>query len=347
MEIAMFKAGIIGCGRIGSLFDDDSRRKTISSHAGAYSTIGEIKLVAACDLDAGRLQKCGQKWAIPSLYQDYKKMLMLMGEKLDILSICTPNSTHLDIVKEAIKTKIKVIFCEKPIADSLENADEMIRLCKEKDVFLQINHQRRFDKLHREIKNFINNGLLGKIQQVSFYYTRGIANTGSHMFDLLRFFFGDAKWIQVIYSKNKSENLEDPNIDGILKFKNGIFCTIQACDSRYFQLFELDCLGSQGRLKLKHDGRDLDFWTIREDSFGFRRLFKAPIPVKRKLPFEPMVPGVEHLIDCLQTQRKSLSSGMNGRAALELICASLKSANLDGKRIKLPLRKSRIKVKSK
>lgn len=58
------RAGIVGCGRIGSEFDDDPKRKTVSTHAGAYSASSDIKLVAASDLDEERLRKCGKRWGI-------------------------------------------------------------------------------------------------------------------------------------------------------------------------------------------------------------------------------------------------------------------------------------------
>ena len=61
------RAGIVGCGRVGAEFDDDPKRKQISTHAGAYSAVSGVELVAACDLDEEKLNKCGQRWNIPSL----------------------------------------------------------------------------------------------------------------------------------------------------------------------------------------------------------------------------------------------------------------------------------------
>ncbi|MFC2048072.1 Gfo/Idh/MocA family protein [Chloroflexota bacterium] len=342
-----FRAGIIGCGRIGSKFDDDPKRKAISTHAGAYHAVSEVDLVAACDLNKEELNKCGRRWQIPSLYEDYREMLI--NEALDILSICTWNSTHLDIVREAIKSGVKAIFCEKPIADSLKNADKIIKLCNEKGAILQVDHQRRFDSFHQEVKDFLQKGNLGDIQQVTFYYTAGVANTGSHMFDLLRFFFGDVDWVRAIYSQNKSPNPNDPNIDGIMKFNNGTLCAIQACDAQKFLIFEMDCIGTRGRLNLTHSGFDLEFYEVKESErfSGYREIFNRPPPINKDAPREFMVSAVEHLVTCLKDGKRPISSGEDGRASLELICAFHESAGADGNKVSLPLVDSEIEIQSK
>lgn len=343
----MLKAGIVGCGRIGSEFDEDPKRKMISTHAGAYSAVDGVELVAVSDLDEGKLKRCGEKWKIISLYKDYREMLK--KERLDIISICTWNSTHLEIVEDAVKSGVKAIFCEKPIANTLKSADKIVELCEAENVILQIDHQRRFDEFHQNIKEFIESNQLGKIQQVSFYYTAGIANTGSHMFDLLRFFFGEVEWVQAVYSENKSPNFQDPNIDGSLKFRNGAFCTIQACDVRFFSLFEMDCVGTEGRLKITLSGFDLEFYEIGESKFfsGYKELFRSQSPIRVNSPREFMFNGVKQLIRCLEEGKKPLSSGEDGRASLELICAFHESARSNGLKVKLPLKDSDVEIRSK
>ena len=255
-----YKAGIIGCGRIGCGFDDDPKRKYIATHAGAYSSVNDVSLVALADTDRTKLEKYKEKFHVPSIFTDY--MEMLKKEKPDIVSICTLNDTHYEITKNAVESGVEAIFCEKPIASKLDEARDMVNFCNKKNVVLMIDHQRRFCKFHQTVKAFIDNNKLGDIQQVSFYYTAGIANTGSHMFDLLRFFFGDVDWVFAVKSENISPNEKDPNFDGVLKFKNGIFCTIQACDINKFLVFDLNITGSTGRLKLIHSGFDYEFYTI-------------------------------------------------------------------------------------
>jgi predicted dehydrogenase len=342
-----YKVAIVGCGRIGSEFDDDPKRKGVSSHAGAYSAVPETDLVAVADINREKLNKCGKRWSVKSLYQNYEEMLET--ENIDILSICTWNSTHLDIVKKAVEYNVKAIFCEKPIADTLDNAYKIVEICNKNNVILQIDHQRRFDKFHQAIRAFIITGKLGKIQHVSFYYTAGIANTGSHMFDLLRSFFGDVAWIMAFPSENKSANEIDPNFDGVLRFRNKVFCTIHACAVNNFLIFEMDIMGEKGRLLITHSGHDLDFYEIRESNLlsGYKELYSGVPPIDVNLPRESMINGVKHLVDCLGNSKQSTSSGDDGLRALELICAFHESAKEDGKKIYLPLKESFIKIKSR
>lgn len=345
----VYKCAVIGCGRIGCGFDDDPKRKQVATHAKAYFTLSETELIALCDVDKEKLAKYGKKFSTKT-YTDYKDMFK--KEKLDILSVCTLNNTHLEIVEEAIKNKanlgLKAIFCEKPIADNLKNAQKMIELCKKNKVILSIGHQRRFDPMHRNIRKFILEGKFGELQQASFYYSAGISNTGTHMFDLLRFLFGDVEWVSAFKSEAENVNSADPNLDGTINFKNGGRCTIQAIDVKKFMLFELDAIGTKSRLKILDSGFKTEYYTI-EDSPYYDGYFE---PYKTKPPFKVddeknyLINGVKHIIECIETGKEPLGSGTDGKKALELISAFHLSASQNGKKVFLPLKKD-IRLSSK
>lgn len=342
-----YSAAVVGCGRIGCGFDDDPKRKYIATHAGAYNLVEDTKLVALVDSDIEKLKKYGQKFNAGGRYTDYREMLE--GEQPDIVSICTWNSTHHEIITESVKSGVKAIFCEKPITDNLETAEAAVRLCEDNKVLLFIDHQRRFDEMHQEVRDYISEGMLGRIQQASFFYTTGIANTGSHMFDLLRFFLGDVEWVSAVESMNKSPNKSDPNLDGVLKFKNGVFCSIHACDVKDYLIFELDILGGGGRIRITNSGFDLDYFKVDESEFfrGYRELLKTDPPIKTDRPRNFMVNGVKHIVKCLDGKDKPLSSGVDGLKALELICAFHESAKKGGERVTLPLKESKVEIKSR
>ena len=309
----MLRAGVIGCGRIGSEFDEDPKRDYVASHSTAYVKNMNTKLVAVCDIDKKKADKCAERCIVDNVYTDYKEMLK--KEKLDIISVCTPVNTHPEIVEFAAKY-VKGIYCEKPIALTLKQARKMIDVCKKNNVILQINHQRRFDKLYDTVRDCID---IGEIKTVTFYYNRGIYNTGSHMFDLLNWFFGKPIWVSAFG--------EEPS--GIIKY-NDIMCNVIYCDVDY-PIFEMDIIGTKGRIQLINGGTDINYYKVvqskqhsenkelKEYVFPYIKLISNSY--KKALEH-----GVEHLILCGEKNKETLSSGEDGYESLLLIQAFLDSA---------------------
>jgi len=331
------RAGVVGCGRIGCGFDDDPRRKYASTHARAYVSTPRIELAALCDMDASKLERYGETFKVRGRYLNCRQMFE--QEKLDIVSICTPSSSHLEIVRAASECGARGILCEKPIADGLTAADEMIQLCKNRGVMLMIGHQRRFDPMHQRLAKFVREGGLGRVQQVTCYYTAGVTNTGTHLFDLLRFYLGDVAWVEGRLSASTPPNAADLNIDGWLGFANGTLAAIQACSTSAYTIFEIVLLGTKGRLRLSSHGFHAEFEEARESEryTGYCELFPAVLPVEGEFTQELLPRGVAQLIECIQTGADPVSCGEDGRAALEIICALRQSALEQGKRIQLPL----------
>lgn len=341
------RAGIVGCGRIGCGFDDDPRRQYASTHARAYLRTDGIELVGLCDIDEEKLQRYGAKFNVSRIYADYQEMLQ--QEDLDVVSICTLSNSHLEITRAAVEAGIRGIFCEKPIAESLSAADEMIRLCAGRGVDLVIGHQRRFDPMHQRLARFVHEGGLGRVQQGTCYYTAGIANTGTHLLDLLRFYLGEASWVCGRLSANPSSHATDPNIDGWIGFANGAVVAIQALDAEAYTIFEITLLGTERRLRIGSHGSRVEFEEAAQSNCfsGYRELFPAAPPVESRSTQELLMCGVAHLLDCVEKRHKPVSSGEDGRAALEIVCALSQSAMECGTRIELPLESTSVMVQSK
>lgn len=341
------RAAVIGCGRIGCGFDDDLRRQYASTHARAYLRTDGVELVALCDMDGEKLDRYATKFGVGGRFTDYKEMLE--KEELDVVSVCTLSPSHLEITRAAVEVGVRGIFCEKPIAESLSAADEMIRLCAESGVALMIGHQRRFDPAHQRLARFASEGGLGCVQQGTCYYTAGVANTGTHLFDLLRFYLGGAAWVSGRFSPCPSANATDPNIDGWIGFAGGATVALQALNVAAYTIFEITLLGTKGRLRLGEHGYSAEFEEVRpsERYSGYYELFPAALPTETKFTQELLIGGVGHLIDCIKHGMKPISSGEDGRAALEIICALSQSAVECGKRIELPLASASLTIPSK
>lgn len=339
------RCGLIGCGRIGCGFDDKQKGKNVITHAGSYFKNKNTELVALCDIDLLKLKKYGKKYHVDGLFTNSTNMFK--NTKLDCVSICTLVDSHLYFVKEAVKFGIKGIFLEKPISYDIQTTKKIIELCKSRNIILVLNHQRRFDPYYHELKKFIHHKL-GQIQLVDVYYGGGIANTGSHLFDLIRYFFGESISIYGKYSKNKSNNNHDPNIDAIIQLKNGLICNLHAIDFQKYVNFEMLIMGSLGKLRINLIANTYDaeyFKAIKIDSSGTKTLKKSPISFKKPKKSSIYI-GVENLVDCIKSKKTPLSTGKDGLKSLELILASIQSCK-QNKLIQIPFSNNKYKINSK
>jgi len=319
--MTLYKTAVIGCGRIGCGFVDDPLRGSLSTHAGAYAAAKRARLVALCDLDISAASECAGGSDV-HVYTDYREMLE--RERPDIVSVCTPPETHERIVCDVARAPgVGAIFCEKPIATMCSAAEHMIRVCAEQNVLLTINHQRRFSPFHQEIGHFVRRERgLGKIQQVVCYYAGGVANTGSHLFDLLRLYLGEVTRARGHASLNSSRRPGDPNVDGCLWFGD-VKVAVRACDPEAYAIFEVDILGTLGRLRVLSSGyrAELEMALPSQNFTGIKELGAAARPsLLRPEPNKWIYFGVRHIIECLDSDSvRPLSSGEDGLAALKII----------------------------
>lgn len=340
-----YRCAVIGLGRIGCGFDDSPNATTVSTHAGAYYQTKKTKLVTFCDIDKSKLVKYGPKYNVTRLHTDYQQMFR--DEKLDIISICTHANFHRKIVEAACRAGIRGIYLEKPISDSLIDARKIIEICAKNKVKLQINHQRRFDPFYHKLKKIINTKKFGRIQHFNVYYGAGIANTGSHICDLIRYLFDDIKWVEGTLSSNPSNNIQDPNIDGSIMCKNGVKCNIFGFDYSQYGIIEFDIIATGGRIKLNLTTGKTEFFRVSPPKIGlyYNELVEVPFSAPPKT--SAIYRGLENLLYSVEKDQEPLCSGNDGYASLEAIIALMKSTSKNGKRILLPLKDTNHKINSK
>ncbi len=157
-------------------------------------------------LDKERARTLGEKHGVPEVYDNAEQLIA--SQNVDVVYICTPDEFHAPYTILAAKNA-KHVCCEKPMALSAEECQQMINACNAADVKLMPAFMMRFHPSHRNIQNLISQGELGKIVQVrvqcSFWYPDNgnwrqypisggggaLWDLGSHAIDLLRFLLRD------------------------------------------------------------------------------------------------------------------------------------------------------------
>ncbi len=151
------RIGIIGSGGIAQ-----------SSHMRGYASMPDLcEMVAVCDINPETAKTAAEKYNIEKTYTDYKTMLA--EEKLDAVSVTTPNAYHLQPSVDALNAGLHVL-CEKPLAMNAEEARKMCAVARDSGKILQVALQQRFTGQARFMKEYIDGGHMGDI-----YYARAQA----------------------------------------------------------------------------------------------------------------------------------------------------------------------------
>jgi predicted dehydrogenase len=337
------QCAVIGCGRIGCSFDDSTKNNVIMTHAGSYYYNTKTNLVALCDVDKIKLKKYGRKYSVSKLFDNPNELFENMD--LDCVSICTHANSHLELVKIAAKNGIKAIFLEKPISNSISNSLQIIEICKKNKIKLLIDHQRRFDPFFINLKKFVNNKI-GKIQTVNIIYGGGIVNTGTHIIDLLRYFFGEISSVNASLSQNSSYNTSDPNLDGKIIFKNKIICFLHALDLSHYGFLEMQIFGTNSVLKINLTNNDIDYrFVSKKPSLAYKTLEIKNLNFEKSKKSAIFL-GVENLVTSISNKSTLLCTGQDGLKSLEGVISLIKSAK-SGQSISIPLKITNYQISSK
>ena len=337
-----YKVGIIGCGRIASLMEQDENRDKPTSHAGCYDVTERTQIVAAADSHEERLQAFGRRWNVQRLYSSYEEMMD--SEELDIVSICTYPIPHHAITMKVATSGVKAIFCEKAMAVNLREAEEMIAVCDENNVKLSINHTRRWDWEYRKAKEFIDNGEIGQLRGVALQFGAPLANNGTHYFDMLRYFAGDVAWAVGHLSNPKSL---DPSGSGYFYFKDGVRGVVNGATGHNAPfLFEL--LGSKGRITISESPRPAKFRLYTDDG-GLKEKPFPEIPEEAKTHTfgsgRCVIPlSAEEIADSIEQNKETVSTGRDGYAALEMLLSFHESERTGNSRVDFPMQNKDISV---
>ena len=345
------KYALIGCGRIAT------------NHVKAVVN-NKLEFAAVCDVVPGQMEALLAKHGLENdssiaRYTDYKKMIEEVQPEL--VGIATESGIHAEIALYCIAHGVNCII-EKPIAMSMEDADEIVRRSEEKHVKVAACHQNRFNIAVQEARKALEAGRFGKLSHGSIhvrwnrnqnYYDQApwrgkwasdggaLMNQCIHGIDLLRWMFGDE--VEEVYGSTRQQfhhylEAEDVGM-AVVKFKNGAIATIEGTTNVYPQNLEetLYIFGETGTVKIGGKStNNIDVWDFADET-------EKDSANKHLEEATSNVYGNGHtslyadMIDAIQKDRKPYVDAVAGRNALEMVLAIYKSQK-DGMPVKLPLK---------
>ncbi|WKS94446.1 Gfo/Idh/MocA family protein [Riemerella columbina] len=151
----MIKAGLVGAGHLGKI------------HLKLLQQSERYDLVGFYDADVENGKKIAEELGC-TFYEDFDVLL----SKIEMLDIVTPTLFHYDYAKKAILNG-KHFFIEKPITQTLAQAEDIIRLCREKNIKAQVGHVERYNPAFIATKSFIKNPMFIEIHRLAEFNPRG------------------------------------------------------------------------------------------------------------------------------------------------------------------------------
>jgi len=214
------KVGLIGLGGICK-----------NVHMKGYVKMENVEIVAVCDILPEKIDVFKEKFDMPDVpaFTDYNDLLDVEG--LDFVDICTPNYLHSIIAVAALEKGIHV-FCEKPDAISVEEAEKMKAAAEKNNRHLMVMRNNRYLECSQYLKKYIDDGRMGEIYaaRCGWQRRRGIPGKGGwfttkeqsgggplidlgvHMIDLAIWLMGNPKPVAVTgctYEKFANSNVSD------------------------------------------------------------------------------------------------------------------------------------------
>jgi myo-inositol 2-dehydrogenase/D-chiro-inositol 1-dehydrogenase len=228
------RVGVIGAGYIGGV------------HAGILARDERVQITGVYDVDQQRAQRLARAHDA-RVTADSSELI----DRSDAVYIATPNTQHVSLALAAIDAG-KHIFCEKPLATTIPDAESVFSKAKLLQSVFQVGHNRRFAPVYATLKQLLtekhrphsahvkmNRGeLLNPVWTGDPNITGGfLYETPIHLFDMMRFLFGEVESLHAIGSKHEYREVDDFSV--LLKFANGMHATLAtAADASWLFPFE-------------------------------------------------------------------------------------------------------------
>jgi len=295
------RVGVIGVGHLGRY------------HVLKFASIPEVELTAVVDINEKRLSSIEKelKKVFPQCKPVFKTSYKEVKDLVDAVSVVTPTFAHYEIGKYFLLEGVSV-FMEKPIASSIEQAENLVELAEKKGLILQVGYVERFHPAVKELRSHVENPLFIEAHRLSSFPNRNldidvILDLMIHDIDLVLSFKKEQK-VEFLHAVGAPVFTELPDIvNARIVFEDGTTCNLTASrisvrPQRRFRVFEVgsyimaDTLNHTFyRLKVNKKERTYD---------ENKKQFDTPDPLKEELKSfvfsviqdkEPEVSGKEAL----------------------------------------------------
>jgi predicted dehydrogenase len=310
---APVKAGVIGVGYLGRF------------HAEKYAGLDQAELAGVADLDPERAKSIG-KALHTQPYPDYRDLL----PKVEAVSVAAPTSCHYEIVRDCLEAGCHVLV-EKPLAVTVEEADELVFLSRDRGRLLMVGHLERFNSAMEELKRRTHRPRFIESHRLAFYKERGtdvdvVLDLMIHDLDhVLNLAASPVAEIRAAGISVLTDRVDLANVR--LEFADGCIANLTASRMSFKSLRKFRLFQGDAYLAVDFEGRELTYAYRKEGAMG--PLPGVALETQRFSQEDVLLKEIAAFVHAVQHRTEVPIPGEAGRAALALaleINAAMKKA---------------------
>lgn len=326
-----------------------------TAHVRAYSQHPSAELVAVCDLNKERARKVAAEWRVPAAYTSVDEMLR--RERLDGVSVATPDNAHTAVVCACAAAGVHVLV-EKPLATTVAECERMIDAARKHGVHLMVDWHNRWNPPCYATWKAIRDGELGDVRYI--YYrlsdtvfvplkmlpwaseSNVLLFLGSHALDTTCWFMQKA--VRRVSSRRQRGVLASLGVDTpdlyltVLDFEDGSIAVIENTwllpqSSPALVDHKIEVIGTRGAIYLDptHSrvmAKHTELTPQGHPHAAYPDMLVMPEVHGRQVGFA--VESIYHFVECLRDGKTPLTSGEDGLLNTRLLLAAEQSADGDG-----------------
>jgi predicted dehydrogenase len=297
----------LGIGLIGTGFMGRAHALAFNNAKAVFDLPLDLKLAALADADPQRARQCARSWGFETAHSDWQQLID--DPNVQLIAITTPNHLHFPMAMAALAAG-KPVYCEKPLAVSLEQAERMRQAAKAAGVVTRVGYNYQHNPIIRLAREMIQRGELGQIISFQGEFSEdfmadsaspwswrceaghaggALADLGSHLLALARYLLGAVDSVcadsQTVHNQRPASAgateqrviAVDDQVQALLRFTSGARGTINSSWLKhgYKNHLSFEISGTLGTLAFDQE-RLNELHLCRAGQAGFQRLLAGP-----------------------------------------------------------------------
>lgn len=298
------RAAVIGTGYLGRF------------HAQKYAAIKGVELVAIVDIDSKQANSVANEVGCRAV-TDYREIL----DEIDLASIVVPTDLHFDIAKECLQSNCHLLV-EKPITQTIDEAEELISIARENDLVLQVGHLERFNPAIMALDGVLKNPTFIECQRMAPFKTRGtevnvVLDLMIHDIDIILSLIGaDVSQINSVGGSVLSDEVDIANAR--LQFETGCVANVTASRASRDTVRKIRIFQPDAYISVDYQDRKIAIYRLKGGGMPVPGLPNVTMEHKKFKQGDPLMTEIESFVKTVREGGQPVVSGEDGKRALEV-----------------------------